>query len=161
MIKYPTLSYLILIIILLIGCKKHNDSIDSNKTIIVQLNERITKKWIFSEKPQENWNNYQGFPENRTVFNGTEELEFDNNGVFYINKQNYGTWVLKTGQWILYSSNSIFIEMSSTGGYAAYGFKVTIMSFEILSLNDTNMVINHPYYKYTDNRYNLIVKKVK
>jgi hypothetical protein len=48
--------------------------------------------------------------------------------------------------------------MTFSGGYSAFGFNQNVITFEILLITDSTMLVNHPYYKYTDNKYKFKVK---
>lgn len=126
--------------------------------IFPSIFDRLTKKWIFSKKPQENWNWYSGHLENRTVFDGTEELEFASDGRFYINNACYGSWLVKPHGGLLPNLFVIDCDMTSSAGYAAFGYNINRLECDILSISDSTMLLNHSYYKYTYNRYELKVK---
>ena len=131
----------ILIFLFLFSCQKDKD--ESNKK------DQIIGMWTFIDKPTQNLNNYQGYIEDRTVFQGNEILTFKSNGNFFIDSINYGDWKLDSTQ------TNIQIELTYNNGYPPDGFAENSMIFELINLNDSVMEVYHRYYKYYDNKYKL------
>lgn len=109
----------------------------------------ITGAWYFAEKPHQNLNHYMGFIEDRTVFNGSEELIFDRRGDFYIDSTKYGTWNLDNHQ------TNIIINITFKNGYPPNGYSLNYFDFEIIKINKSILEVNHRYYKYNENKYKL------
>jgi len=131
------LLFLVLLFSALFSCEKETTESD-----------RISGIWVFAVMPTKNLNNYQGHIEDRTVFDGSEELNFKSNGDFYIDTINYGTWKFDPDQ-------DILIDLTYGMGYPPDGFPQSVMDFEIITLNDSIMEVYHRYYKFTDNKYKL------
>lgn len=127
---------LIALSLLLTNCKKDNDS------TFISKQELIIGKWTFVEKPPQNLNNYQGHIEDRTVFSGDETLTYDKLGVFKIDSIDYGNWLLESTQ------TRIQINITKGGGYPPLGCPQSAMTFDIVSLNDSLMIVNHWFYKF-------------
>jgi outer membrane biogenesis lipoprotein LolB len=128
------IGLLFLITFFLAGCAKHKE-------------KTIQNEWIFKSTPQTNINTFQGYQEDRTVFNGTETIEFEDNGAFIVNDTLRGTWVYNSGE------NRIEINQTLGQEYSCTGYSQTTMWWEIIDLSNDEMTVNHPYYKWTDNKY--------
>ena len=133
------LLFLALILSTSFGCEKKSSELD-----------RISGTWTFAVKPTQNLNNWQGHVEDRTVFDGSEELTFEPNGDFYIDTVNYGNWIF---------DQDILINLTLGMGYPPDGFPVNSMGFEIITLNDSIMEVYHRYYRFDDNKYKLRKKR--
>lgn len=112
----------------------------------------ITGNWVFAVDPPENLNNYQGFTENRSVFDGSETVSFNSDGRFGVNGVTYGSWTYD------HKKKEIYIVQDIAGGYSCCGIVQTTMNWEITRLKQKELQVDHPYYKYENNAYSF--KKV-
>lgn len=131
-------KYLLVFVLLLImiSCSKHKQKL-------------LSKSWVFSEIPNKNLNNYQGYTEDRTIFDGSETITFKSNNTFWVNDIEYGTWFYD------HNASSITINQTLYQEYTCCGFGQSTMTWEIITLKKDKLVVNHPYYKYFDNPYKL------
>ena len=131
--KYILLSILLFI---LVSCHKEENNSDL-----------LIRSWIFSEKPKKNTNNYQGYIEDRSIFDGSETITFKSDSKFFVNSIEYGSWS--------YDKNvsSIIITQTPYQEYTCCGIGETIMVWDIQTLTKDELIVNHSYYKYLDNQY--------
>lgn len=121
-----------------------NDSIHELDFVYPSLRDRVMKTWIFTEKPETLLHGSQGYTEDYTVYTGDEEFDFNESGTFLIDGIQKGEWTLIIDNWYLNSDKSILIDNSVT--------------YEIMEITDSTMILNHPFYVFQSNRYKLRVK---
>jgi len=140
--KKENMKRILLICILSIcffSCDKNTDE--------KSMEQRLIGKWRFKETPASLTNSWEGrCCEDRTIFSGNEHLSFLESGVFLIDSTIYGTWRLD-------SLENILLDMTSTGGYAVGDFPQTLLSLQIIELNDTLLKVDHSFYRFYPNYY--------